>query len=202
MKNKMLARIKPYISWSQLTTIEAGDKAYVDSYFLKKKLESPALSFGSMVADSLESGQATGDVETDLILARLPKFELMDKEFRAVLRVEGAKIPLLSKIDSAKADLSAIIEFKTGATKWTQAKVDSWGQITFYCVVAELIGGQIPSDVRLIWAETEKTDNGIRLTGKIVEFKTKRSKTDILKMKLRIFKAWERIGKLTEDFYF
>jgi len=196
-------RPRPYISWSQLTVIEASDKTYCDRYFLGKKFNSPALSFGSVVAESLERGEATGDLNTDLILSGLPKLALADKEFRATIKVGGVDIPLLAKIDMASEDLAEFVELKTGVVPWTQARADSWGQITFYCVVAEVLTGKIPAKITLRWAQTAVGDDGaIFLTGFVKDFPTKRSAIDLLKMKNRIAKAWVRIGELTSEYLF
>lgn len=158
------------------------------------------MALGKEIADSLESEQETGDEIKDFVIAQLPKFELMDKPFEATIRVGDVEIPLLGKLDTAKADLSAFKEYKTGVTTWDQKKADKHGQITFYCVLAEALTGKIPQDIELDYAPSVYLPDGrVELTGEIKRFITHRTTADILKMKIRMKKAWIRIGEICEE---
>jgi len=195
-----MMRPRDHLSWTQLNTLESSEKQYKKIYLEGFSLKNRGINLGSIIADALCSGEETGDAMNDLIVACLPKFELMDNTFEATIDVGGVKIPLLSKIDSARKDLTAIKEYKTGTGRWTQKMVDACGQITFYCVVAQAITGKIPQDIELVYAPTIWTPAGeVELTGEIIRFKTKRTIADCLQMKIRQKKAWQRIGEIVEE---
>lgn len=161
------------------------------------------MAFGRTMAEGLESGEATGDAVLDLAMAGIPKFELMDKEFRSELPNGKKKIILLCKPDTSKSDYSSFKEYKTGQEKWTRAKVDAFGQITFYATGIYLLTGRIPSDIELVHVETEKDPGDplggkIRATGDIHRHPTKRSMQDILVMMVRMKKAWAQIERISE----
>jgi len=195
-----MVRPRPYLSWTQLFTIEQSEEQYKRLYIDGKKLPiNRGMALGKEVADSLESGEETGDAIKDLVIASLPKFDLMDNEFATKIKIGKLEIPLFSKIDTATKDFSAFKEYKTGATKWDQRKADNHGQITFYAVVIHSLTGKIPQDIELVWAPTHKIPSGVELTGEIKRFKTIRTMTDILKMKARIKNAWERIAEIVQE---
>jgi hypothetical protein len=158
------------------------------------------MMLGSQVATAMETGEETGDPLKDLVIAMIPKFENREVEIAAPIKIAGIEIPLFGKLDSARQDLMAFKEVKTGSVKWTQRRVDEHGQITFYATIIREITNRIPDDIELIWAET-KMDNHYnpQLTGKIIVFKTKRTLADIVKMKVRIKNAWLKIGQMTEE---
>jgi len=160
------------------------------------------MAFGKTVADSLETGESTEDLLTDLILINLPKLERRDKEVRTILKYAEKEVPLLIKPDSASFDYRAILEYKTGAigTPWTQKMADTNGQLTFYDVGVECFTGYPAEELELIWLPTTIPPGKImpELTGEIKRFPTKRTHLDRLKMKIRMLKAWKRIGEITE----
>ena len=193
-------RIKNYLSWTQINTLETSEKQYVKLYLEGQKLPiNRGMALGSEIADALETGRHTGDIIKDFVVATLPRLDVQEKELRAKINIDGQNIPLLSFIDMASHDLTKIKEIKTGATAWNQRKVDQHGQITFYCVVIKAITGYIPEDIELVWAPSELINDKPELTGEIKRFKTKRSAVDVLKMKSRILKAWQRIEELTNE---
>lgn len=158
------------------------------------------MALGKKMADALEADEDTGDLGMDIVISQLPKFELMDKMMEAEIMVQGEKIPIVIKPDTATKDLTGFKEYKTGVTKWDQRKVDEFGQITFYAVGCHAIKGKIPDDIELVWAPTQKTPDGkVELTGDIKRFRTKRGLADILKMKIRMRKAWLRMEELTME---
>jgi hypothetical protein len=190
---------REYLSWSSMSLFEASQQAWLDRYLYNKKpFTNSGMELGKGVAEALESGKETGEILTDMVLALLPKYELMDKPFKASVSVQGVEIPIYGKIDTAKADLTAFREYKTGVTPWNQAKTDKHGQITFYCIIAQAITGQVPQDIELVWMPTEIITGEPRLTGEIKTFKTKRSTADILKFKIRMAAVWKKMGELCE----
>jgi len=196
-----MLRPRSHLSWTQLDTLERSEEQYRRIYIEGRPIPvNRGMALGRDVATALESGEETGDAVTDLIVAQLPKFELMDNPFKVTIKVGEVEIPLLSKLDTAKADLSAFKEYKTGVTTWDQKKADKHGQITFYCVVCEALTGKVPQDIELVYAPSEyRPDGRVELTGEIKRFKTSRTTADILKMKIRMKKAWIRIGEICDE---
>lgn len=191
---------RPHLSWSQLNLFETSPDQYREIYLNGKQIPiNRGMALGKEVADALESNEETGDIIKDLVIAQLPKMDWMDYEFKAVVSIGDIEIPLLSKFDSVNKEMTALYEYKTGSTPWNQKKADKHGQITFYCVLIQAMTGKIPEDIELIWAPTEKKDDGkVELTGEILRFKTKRTTADILKMKIRMKNVWLDIKKLVE----
>jgi len=156
-----------YLSFSQMTLFEMSPEKYLEKYvYGKRERISRNMSYGSQMAKGLEAEEATGDPLLDLVMARLPKFELMDKPIEAILPVRGGLtacinaaesettsgkepevIHLLAKPDTAKADYTAFKEYKTSVRKWTQKMADDSGQITFYATTIWLAKGFIPQDI-------------------------------------------------------
>ena len=60
--------------------------------------------------------------------------------------------------------------------------------------------GKLPTDIELVWMPTERrADGSTELIGDVHVFKTKRTMADVLRMMLRIRKAWEGMEKLTNS---
>jgi hypothetical protein len=162
------------------------------------------MAFGRKMAEGLENEEATGDPVLDLLMERLPKFEIMDKPVEAILKNGKNNIPLLAKPDTMKADMTAFKEYKTGQEPWSRKKVDESGQVTFYATVLFIRSGKIPSDIELVHVQTAKVDKTapdarIRATGDINRHPTKRTMGQILNMMVRMKKAWEGIQRITAE---
>lgn len=210
---------RSYLSFSQLTLWEMSPERYADQYLRGKAAPTSAsMSYGSLLADGLESGDATGDPLLDLMAARIPKLERMDlpvedqkgteivdphsgKAWRVPVLKDGkTKIPLLAKPDTAAADYSAFKEYKTSVRPWTQRRADESGQLTFYAAAMWLVTGKVPADIELVCIVTEKeADWKVRPTGRMIRLPTRRTMVDVLKMTRRIKCAWAGIKKLCEE---
>lgn len=192
---------RPYLSMSQMTLYERSPQEYADTYLYGKKQRiSRNIALGSAMATGLEDDLSSGDPMLDLMMAKLPKFELMDKPIYAELKDGKEVIKLLAKPDSAKADYTAFIEYKTSVRRWTQKMVDESSQITFYATTIWLLTGFIPKDIELVCVETAyNPDGSLSPTGEMWRIPTKRSMTDIIKMTGRMRKAWSGIKALCES---
>jgi len=185
--------------------LERNIEKWKQSYFYNEKMRvNRSMAFGRNVAEGLENGEVTGDIAFDLLMDRMPKFEIMDKPVMAELKSGNKIIPLLAKPDTMKPDMTAFKEYKTGQDKWTKRKVDDSGQITFYATVLFLKSGKIPHDIELVQILTEKEDNEaldskLRATGDIYRHPTRRTMSQVLNMMVRMKKAWLLIEKLTEE---
>lgn len=173
---------------------------YADQYlFGKKQRTSRNMAYGSMMADGLETDEATGDPVLDAMMARIPKFELMDIAFEAELADGKKMIKILAKPDTCKPDYTAFKEYKTSIRKWTQKMADASGQITFYATAMWLKTGVIPQDIELVNVQVQYAEDGtISPTGALLRFSTKRTMIDIIKMTGRMKKAWHGICALCE----
>lgn len=201
-----------------MITFEMSPQKYIEQYIQgKKQRVSRNMAYGSLMAEGLEAEEATGDPLLDLMMARIPKFERMDRAvedprgpeitYRSsqkakipVLSNGKGKIPILAIPDTAKANYEAFKEYKTSVRKWTQKMADQSGQITFYVTAIWLATGQIPQDIELVNVQVEYLEDGsLQPTGDIWRFPTKRSMIDIIKMTARIKKAWAGIQALCEQ---
>ena len=191
---------RPYLSFSQMTLFEMSPEKYADQYlFGKKQRINRNMAYGSMLADGLEAGESTGDPLLDLMMAKIPKFELMDKPFEAKLPNGKEIINILAKPDTAKSDYTAFKEFKTSVRPWSQKMADESGQITFYATAIWLKTGKIPQDIELVDVVVGyEPDGRLQPTGDIWRFPTKRTMVDVIKMTSRMKRAWAGIKSLCE----
>ena len=180
---------------------ESSPKTYKRIYIDGHKFPiNRGMALGKEIADSLETGEETGNLMRDLIVSRFPKLDIMEQELKATIKIGKIEIKLFGKADTAKKDLSEFKEYKTGKTKWTQKQVDTNGQITLYATIIYALTGRIPKNIELVHALTETLPDGrFEFTGDIIRHPTIRTLKDIIKMKVRIKKAWEGIGRMCED---
>lgn len=163
------------------------------------------MAFGRIMAEGLEHDEATGDPVLDLVMAQLPKFEVMDQPVHAILKNGKNDVPLLAKPDTMKADMTAFKEYKTGQAPWSRKQVDESGQVTFYATVLFILTQKIPYDIELVHVPTAKqggndaVDARIGATGDIYRHKTSRNMSQILNMMVRMKKAWEGIQRVTAE---
>ncbi len=192
---------RPYLSFSQMTLFEMSPQKYTDQYIYKKPQRiTRNMAYGSMLADGLENNEATGDPILDMMMVKIPKFELMDIAFEVDLKDGKKTIRILAKPDTAKADYTAFKEYKTSTRAWTQKMADDSGQVTFYATAMWLKTGKIPQDIELVCVVVRYNDDGsLTPTGEMKVYKTKRTMVDIIKMCSRIKRAWAGINKLCES---
>lgn len=193
-------RPRPYISYTQMMLVEKSPERYLDYYIRgRKKFSNKFMDLGKKVATSLETEEDTGDAMTDMIVSKLPKYDIMDQEIHLKIKAGKEVVPVLIKPDTVKKDHSAFIEYKTGQKgTWDRGKVDRDDQITFYATGLYTLTQKIP-EMKLIQAVTEVDGGKVELTGEIIGYKTTRKYHDILIMKGRIYNAWKKIEKITEE---
>lgn len=210
---------RPYLSFSQLTTFEMSPEKYADQYLYGKKQRiSRNMSYGSQMADGLEKEEATGDPILDLMMSRIPKFDIMDKPVESrdgvrtlfdrdkkyyhlpVLLNGKDHIPIMAVPDTAKKDYSAFKEYKTSVRRWSQKMADDSGQITFYATAIWLATGKIPTDIELVNVPVDYAEDGtLAPTGELIRHKTERDMASIIKMTKRMRDTWGGIKKLCES---
>lgn len=214
---------RPYISFSQMALFERSPELYVQRYIYDRELPvSRNMEYGKMMAEGLEYGEATGDPILDLMMAKLPKFNLMDQPVIAkkgmgafinfsrgggfnvvyvpLLKDKGGDIPILALPDTTNEDYSAFKEYKTSTRKWTQRMADDSSQITFYAIAIWLRTAHIPRDIELVNITVKYDQKGDLVpTGELVRLSTTRSMVDVIRMCARIRKNWHGIKKLCES---
>lgn len=196
---------RPYLSWSSMDLFERNIEQWRQVYLYGQKMRiNRGMAFGKQMAEGLEHDEATGDSVLDLVMAKLPKFEIMDQPVECELKNGKNIIPILIKPDTMKADMTAFKEYKTGQEPWSRKRVDESGQISFYATGLFLKTGKIPTDIELVHVQTTKMGNGslddkIGATGAINRHPTVRSMGQILNMMVRMKKCWEKIGQITAE---
>lgn len=197
-------RPREYLSYTQKSTWKRSPKEYLAKYLYEgQKFTTREMAFGKKMSVALEEEQETNDTVLNGVIERLPKLEVAEFPLWSELKIGGEILPLFSKLDTAKKDLSAFKEYKTGKTVWTQRKVDEDPQITFYVTSIYVLTKQIVQDIELVWVPTiddPDTDNGtgISPTGEIVVFKTHRSMGQIINEMADMRKVWKEIGEACE----
>ena len=199
---------RPYLSYSSMVLLEKNPKQWIRQYLYDETFRpNSGMVFGKKMADGLENDEDTGDIALDLMMTKIPKFEIMDKEFTADLktgrRLTSGKpeiIKILCKPDTRKGDHSAFKEYKTAQKRWTKKQVDESDQITFYATGMFLITSKIPGDIELVEIPTKRAlDGKIECTGEIYRHHTVRSMGQILQMMVRMKRAWSTINKICEE---
>lgn len=197
---------KGYISWSALDLFEKSEQKYIDKYFFKKdeSWTNGYMVFGKKFAKAKETGDCGDDTLLEWAVNATPSYGNAEYKLESVLQTPYGAIKLLSYLDDYQKDLCKILEYKTGTTPWTQAKVQKHGQLHFYAVsINSSIG--INPEQSLIWIPTtDKDDNGnkipVRPTGDDpVTFPYQASLFELKEMEKRITRAVVRIDKLYRE---
>ncbi len=191
---------RPYLSWSQMTLFEKDPKRYAEVYFEGRKMPiNRGMALGKTLAENLEHGELAGDPIMDLVAAQLPKLDVPEAELTTSFKHEGLTVPLLIKVDSAEKEWEAFIEYKSGpASNWNLKKAQE-GQTLFYSTAIWCARKKVPKG-SLVHAITEYDEAGRpTLTGEIMRYDFTHALADMLKMQLRMAKAWRGIIKLTEQ---
>ena len=98
---------RPYLSWSSMDLFERSPEKWTEVYLYGRKLPiNRGMALGKAMAEGLEKNTMTGDIVLDLAMAKLPKFEIMDKEFMADLPDGKRVIKILAKPDSMSVHCS------------------------------------------------------------------------------------------------
>lgn len=130
------------------------------------------------------------------LLDFMPKYPKREVEISAV--IDG--IPIMGKLDGFDPKKLTIGEDKA-SRKFTQAIVDSHGQLTFYAALVYAKYKKLPKRIFLHWARTEDSENGPEFTGEVKTFETKRTLRDIGSFLGRIRNGWAGIQWLTKKSY-
>lgn len=186
------------LSWSSMNLLETDERRWIAKYLEGKEvnLNNSGIRFGKRFAEHLE--KKTDDIEFQVITKELIHYDKPEMPLSCVFHSSEGDISLIGSADSAKADLSAFRERKTGRIPWNQKKAQNHGQMHFYGFMIQTMTKKIP-DAWLDWLETEESMQQVSFTGRIEMFHVLLSPLDMLKMKARIIKAAKRIDQLVRN---
>lgn len=163
----------PTISWSSLNSFTDYDKdEWYNSYVLGiRQPPNKAMQIGIEVGERI--------TQDPTYLPTIERPETFEKELEATLN----GIHIRGHIDGYTHNVG-IDEYKTSLNKdrWTQKKVDSWGQVSMYCLLVWLNFKIPPEKLHLrLYAIPITEHNDFSYTaGEPVCFNTKRTMKDIL----------------------
>lgn len=204
-------RPREYLSYSQKRLWKQSPDKYMEQYVHNgARFITREMAFGSKMAIALEemgtekifdTEWETDDPELNKIAKKLPRLDKAECEVRTDLKIDGEVIPLYSRLDTAKLDLTAFKDYKTGKEPWTQKRADEDKQITFYVTAIYILTKKIVQDIEIVWIPTVDDLNsplGISVTGEIKIFKTKRNISHIINEMADMRKVWREIGERCE----
>lgn len=152
------------------------------------------MQLGKVVAEMLEKGEENADKNLEFYRLFLPQYPFKEFDVKANL----GDIIIYGKLDGWDPKKSEIGEYKTGA-KWTQKMADDTGQLSFYALLLYLKYKIKPEDLRmrLFWMPTIIDPyEGLKLTGDLKVFETRRTMTDLIDIMGRARRAWQGIISL------
>lgn len=178
---KKLLNPRGYLSHTQIDMWSTSRERYVRNYFEgEKDRGSEYQDFGSKVAAAQETGEETDDEMINMLVALLPRYPKREHEIRATLKMKGASVVLLGRMDQFHDVTLALRDTKTGRVPWTQAKAEASRQLKHYSSLVYLAHGKVPPEAWIDWAQTEWRDGQLALTGKVESFRVKHTTKDVL----------------------
>jgi hypothetical protein len=185
----------PVISWSSYHAFTEYDKdLWYENYVLgNRQAPNKAMTMGVEIGERI--------TQDPTFLPTLERPEVFEYDFDGKLTKFGT-LTLRGHIDGYFETFPAIDEYKTSTNKdrWTQKKVDTWGQLTFYALLVWLNHKIPPEKIRFrLWAIPiiEHGDFTYEAQPPIM-FTTKRTMADILRFGAelnRTFKEMELFVK-------
>ena len=183
MKKRKLQLPKGYLSYSQIQLWKSDKKRYIELYFNNRtelRMSNAGMEYGKVVAEALEKEENTGDLMTDSAMLLLTKYDVRDQEIATEIKTKECIVPVIGRPDTLDSLTKAFREYKTGKGKWTQNKAQNHPQMRFYAMLIYLKYGKLTKEAWLDWIETEKTEGGIKPTGRVESFHVEISMSDIL----------------------
>jgi len=197
-KQKPLSKIcpRPYISYSQLHTVESSPKSYIKTYLYGMKFTNDGIELGRKVDEALNNPD---NEHPEIEIAHLQRFFPRYPEMQKELTAKFAGVPLLGRLDGFNQKERIIADNKA-MEKYTQEMADKSDQLTFYTMLC-VIKFKIPAEkwnLQINWAPTFWENEELKTTGAIHIFKTKRTTRDIIKMGARVVEVAEKINRIVE----
>lgn len=200
-----MIRSRDYLSWSQYSLWTKSKLSYWKQYGLNEE-QKPNKFFnkGNELGEALEHGESfSSDTMIDKLLTIVPRLDIMEDKIEVEL-VNGEKI--LGFADSASLDNMLFLEYKSGKEPWTQLRVEEHEQLLFYALGYYIKNGRLGIPIsKLIWVETEETEEGLKFTGNTEEFDRTFTEQEVLDFEMRLVKVcaeideWEYTEMEVED---
>jgi len=171
----------PTISWSSMSQFRDYDKEqWYRSYVLGERTPPNAVMQGGIDVGSRI-------ILDPLFLPSIPRPEVFEQQLSAVIW----DIRITGHLDGFSPSVPCIDEYKTSSNKsrWTQAKVDNWGQLTFYCLLVYLHYSIKPETLKLRLFSIPMIETGhfeVIQQGEPIVFETKRTLLDVLNFIIEI----------------
>jgi len=180
-----------HFSASQLKLFKESPEKYLRRYLYEEKIM-PAFvkeyaNFGKQIHSQIEHG------ELDYLFCDL-NWEYDLQELKIEKEMDG--VPLLGYIDATNTKKKIVADYKTATKEWSQFKVDTDDQLTFYCVLCELHFGWTPKELIIYRIETVKNGGKLEITGRVDEIRTHRTDKQIKLLREEICKVWGDIQEL------
>jgi hypothetical protein len=177
-----MIREKDYLSWSQFSLWQSSKREYWKRYGLGvDRSANKYFEKGRELASALEhddDGSWSQDELLSVVLAEIPKLDLM--EYKVEIELSNGE-RTLSYLDSCAIDDSEFYEYKTGKKPWTQEMVEAHDQLLFYATALYIKSGRVSVPTcKLIWIETEQTEEGLKYTGLVQEFPREFTEVEII----------------------
>lgn len=163
----------PTLSWSSVNSfVSYGKDEWYESYVLGKRLPpNNAMRIGIEIGERIVRDQS--------YLPAIERPEIFEDNLTAFMN----GIKLTGHLDGHSPSVPAIDEYKTSTNPrtWTQKKVDSWGQLTFYTLLCYLNFKTRPEDIRLrlYFIHVTQEVDFTYTESPVVVFNTKRTMADI-----------------------
>ena len=192
---------KEYLSNSQIECALNYPAQYVNRYIYKIQDEvSPQQAFGKVVTDILE-GRVKCTKEFLKPLSKVKRAEKNDVGLEATFTRGKDKVKVIGYLDGQIGEGKDIqqLEYKTGVHPWTQDRVEKHEQLKLYAALHYEKTKFIPPQ-ELIWIPTKKEGDVVTICGEPVSFKVQHTMTDVLYAVKRVWKAYDVIVKLVEQY--
>jgi hypothetical protein len=191
---------KEHLSFSQIDLWLRSKETYRKKYYGGVNFATTAaMAFGNEVTLAMAAG--------DPQYAFIPRFPRFEREM--VVVIDG--IPVKGAIDSIDDSINKFLDYKTGRTKWTQAKVNKHLQLDLYSLMLEEEDGFVDEECSIVHVEAENalksiemdghilegTSTEIRVTGNVFEYKRIITKEERAAMRALVVKVGREIE---EDF--
>ena len=184
---------KPYLSYSQLSTLEFSEEKYIQSYIWNNRsADNDFLKLGKKLAVALENRELEDEDWIESIKKQMPDYPKREYKINANLQ----EIPLFGIFDGYDPIKRRLGEYKTGL----KPNLKGWtNQMLFYSLLIWLKEEYLPTEIKVFWAKTKWSDDGqLIFSGEIKEYDIEIEMKDVIKFVPRIARAWFRIKKLCE----
>jgi hypothetical protein len=183
-----------HFSASQFKLFKESKEKYLRKYLYNEDIMPHFVKqyadFGKKIHKQIETGEA------DWMFSDLD-WVYDVQELKIEKELEG--INLLGYIDAVNTKGKIVADYKTATKEWSQYKVDTDHQLTFYAVLCELNFGWIPKELVIYRIETIMKPGGLDLTGVVDEMRTTRSKKQVDAFKSEIKTVWGDIQELVKE---